>query len=58
MNTISTMVVKYTISPLGENLHSLIVDCTLKFKQYWITVLLFLTSTTKKILPHSELLYH
>ena len=28
-NTQSTFVAKYTISALGENLHSLIVDCTL-----------------------------
>ena len=31
-NTQSTFVAKYTISPLGENLHSLIVDCILMFK--------------------------
>ena len=41
-NTQSTMVAKYTISPLGENLHSLIIDCTILFKQDWITLFLFL----------------
>ena len=41
-NTQSTLVAKYTISPLGENLYSLIMDCTLKFKQDWVIVLLFL----------------
>ena len=41
-NTQLTLVGKYTISPLGENLHSLIVDCILKFKKDWITVLIFL----------------
>ena len=41
-NRQSTLVEKYTISPLGEKLHSLIMDFTLKFKQDWITVLLFL----------------
>ena len=41
-NTQSTRVKKYTISPLGENNHSLIMDCSLKFKQDWITVSLFL----------------
>ena len=57
-NTQSTLLPKYTITPLAENLHSLVMDCTLKFKQDWITVLLFLTSTTKMILPHFELLHH
>ena len=41
-NTQSTLVAKYTISPLGKNLHSLIVECTIKFKQDCIHVLLFL----------------
>ena len=41
-NTKSTLVAKYTISPLGESLHSLIMDCTLKFKKYWIIVYIFL----------------
>ena len=41
-NTQSTLIAKDTIFPLGENLHYLIVDCTLKFKQDWIIVLLFL----------------
>ena len=41
-NTQFTLVANYTISPLGENLHFLIMDYTLKFKQDWITVLLFL----------------
>ena len=41
-NTQSTLVAKYTISPLGENLHSMIMDCTLKFKQDGITLLFFL----------------
>ena len=41
-NTQFTLIGKYVISPLGENLHSLIVDYTLMFKQYWITVLLLL----------------
>ena len=41
-NTQSTFVVKYTISPLGENLNSLIMHCTLKFKKDLITVFLFL----------------
>ena len=40
-NTQSTLVGKYTIFPLGENLHSLIMDCTLKFKQDWVIVFLF-----------------
>ena len=42
MTTQSTLVAKYTISPLGENLHSLIIDCTILFKQDWITLFLFL----------------
>ena len=37
-----TLVTKYTISPLGENLNFLIVGCTLKFKKVWITLFLFL----------------
>ena len=41
-NTQSTLVEKYTISPLGENLHCLIMDYTLKFKQDWFTVLIFI----------------
>ena len=41
-NTQSTLVAKYTISPLGENLHSRIMSCTLKFKKDWIIVLIFL----------------
>ena len=48
MNTHSTLVAKYTISPLGENIHSLIVDFTLKFKQYLITLLLFLNLHFKR----------
>ena len=40
-NTQSTLVAKYIISPLEENLYSLIVDCTLKVKQDGIPVLLF-----------------
>ena len=38
----SILVVNYTISPFGENLHSVIVDCTFKFKHDWITILLLL----------------
>ena len=41
-NTQSTLVVKYNISPLGENVQPLIIDCTLKFNQDCVTVLLFL----------------
>ena len=41
-NTQSTLVEKYTISPVGENLHSLIVDYILNYKQNWVTALLFL----------------
>ena len=51
-NTQSTLVAEYTISPLGENLHSLIVNCTLKLKQNWITVFLFLNlHYQKRIYP-------
>ena len=46
-NTQSKLVAKYTISLLGENLHSQIIDCTLKFKHNKVTVMLFLNSTTK-----------
>ena len=44
-NTQSTLVAKYTISPLGDNIHYLIIDFPPKFKKYWITIL---TSTTKE----------
>ena len=42
-NTQSTMVVNYTIYPFGESRPYLIIDYTLKFKQDWVTILLFLS---------------
>ena len=42
-NTQSTMVVNYTIYPFGESHPYLIIDYTLKFKQDWVTILLFLS---------------
>ena len=47
-NTQFTLVSKYTISPLGQNLHSLIVECILNFKQDWITILIFLNIHYKR----------
>ena len=47
-NTKSTLVVNYTISPFGENLHSLIVNCTLSSNKIRSLSLFFLTSTTKE----------